>query len=61
MYLLRKAHDLYSNRPPKVLSVLFWETERASPWNAQGIDAIKSGIEHPLGIPCPFCLFLLLK
>jgi trafficking protein particle complex subunit 8 len=54
MYFLRKAHDLYRNRPRKVLSLSFWESEGVSPFDAQGIDAIMLGIEHPLGIP--FCV-----
>jgi hypothetical protein len=57
MYFLRKAHDLYSNRPHKVLSLLFWESEGVSPWTAQGIDAITSGIEHPLGISSLYLSF----
>lgn len=54
MYFLRKAHDLYKNRPRKVLSLSFWESEGVSPLDAQGIDAIMLGIEHPLGISLPY-------
>lgn len=50
MYFLRKAHDLYKNRPRKVLSLSFWESEEVSPLGTQEIDAIMMGIEHPLGI-----------
>jgi len=50
MYFLRKAHELYKNRPHKSLSPSFWESEGVSPVDAQGIDVIMSGIEHPLGM-----------
>lgn len=49
MYFLRKAHDLYKNRPRKILSLSFWESEEVSPLGTQEIDAIMMGIEHPLG------------
>ena len=51
MYFLRKAYDLYKDRPRKILSVSFWESEGVSPSDAQGSDAIMLGIEHTLGIP----------
>lgn len=50
MYFLRKAHDLYKNRPQKIISTSFWESEGMSSSDARGIDAIIMGIEHPLGI-----------
>lgn len=49
MYFLRRAHDLYKNRPQKSLSPSFWESEGTSPFDVQSIDAIMLGIEHPLG------------
>jgi hypothetical protein len=49
MYFLRRAHDLYKDRPQKSLSPSFWECEGKPPLAVQGIDAIMSGIEHPLG------------
>ncbi|THV07645.1 hypothetical protein K435DRAFT_825459 [Dendrothele bispora CBS 962.96] len=47
MYFLRRAHDLYKQRPPKELSPSFWESEGDE--KPQDVDAIVSGIEHPLG------------
>ncbi|KAG6911541.1 hypothetical protein DXG01_011843 [Tephrocybe rancida] len=49
MFFLRRAHELYSERPQKSLSPSFWESEGQSPLELHGIDAIMSGIEHPLG------------
>lgn len=49
MYFLRRAHELYKDRPQKPLSPSFWESEGKPPLDIQGIDAIMSGIEHPLG------------
>ncbi|KAF9462100.1 ER-golgi trafficking TRAPP I complex 85 kDa subunit-domain-containing protein [Collybia nuda] len=49
MYFLRRAHELYKDRPQKEVSPLFWEAEGKPPMDIQGIDAIMSGIEHPLG------------
>ncbi|KAG6819496.1 hypothetical protein H0H93_011310 [Arthromyces matolae] len=49
MFFLRRAHELYSNRPIKSLSPSFWESEGRSPLEMYGVDAIMSGIEHPLG------------
>ncbi|RDB28485.1 Transport protein particle subunit trs85-1 [Hypsizygus marmoreus] len=49
MFFLRRAHELYSSRPRKSLSPSFWESEGETPLDIQGIDAIVSGIEHPLG------------
>ncbi|KAF8078759.1 ER-golgi trafficking TRAPP I complex 85 kDa subunit-domain-containing protein [Lyophyllum atratum] len=43
MFFLRRAHEL------KFLSPSFWESEGQSPLEVHGIDAIMSGIEHPLG------------
>lgn len=50
MYFLRRAHELYKSQPQKALSPLFWESEGESPLGQHGIDAIMSGIEHPLGM-----------
>ncbi|KAG6862433.1 hypothetical protein C0995_011873 [Termitomyces sp. Mi166 len=49
MFFLRRAHELYNDRPQKSLSPSFWESEGQSPLEMHGIDAIMSGIEHPLG------------
>ncbi|KAG6818052.1 hypothetical protein H0H87_009207 [Tephrocybe sp. NHM501043] len=49
MFFLRQAHGLYSERPQKTLSPSFWESEGQSPFELHGMDAIMSGIEHPLG------------
>ncbi|KAG6841941.1 hypothetical protein C0991_005121 [Blastosporella zonata] len=49
MFFLRRAHELYNERPQKSLSPAFWESEGQSPFELHGIDAIMSGIEHPLG------------
>lgn len=49
MYFLRRAHELYKDRPQTQLSPSFWESEGKRPLDIQGIDAIMSGIEHPLG------------
>ncbi|KAJ3516458.1 hypothetical protein NLJ89_g1109 [Agrocybe chaxingu] len=49
MYFLRKAQELYHVRPPKELSPSFWDSEGKSPTDAQGLEDILSGIEHPLG------------
>jgi len=47
MYFLRRAHELYKQRPPKELSPSFWESEGDE--KPQEVDAVVSGIEHPLG------------
>ncbi|KAF5375128.1 hypothetical protein D9758_000414 [Tetrapyrgos nigripes] len=47
MYFLRRAHDLYRERPSKELSPSFWESEGDE--KSQQVDAVVSGIEHPLG------------
>ncbi|GLB36017.1 putative ER-Golgi trafficking TRAPP I complex 85 kDa subunit [Lyophyllum shimeji] len=49
MFFLRRAHELYKERPQKLLSPSFWDAEGQSPLDVHGIDAIMSGIEHPLG------------
>lgn len=49
MYFLRKAQELYSVRPTKELSPSFWEAEGKSATNAEGLEDIMSGLEHPLG------------
>ncbi|KAF5384925.1 hypothetical protein D9615_001402 [Tricholomella constricta] len=49
MFFLRRAHELYNDRPQKSLSPSFWESEGQSPFDIHGIDAIMSSIEHPLG------------
>ncbi|CAA7259922.1 unnamed protein product [Cyclocybe aegerita] len=49
MYFLRKAQELYHVRPPKELSPSFWDSEGKSSTDAQGLEDILSGIEHPLG------------
>ena len=49
MYFLRKAQELYSVRPTKELSPSFWASEGKSATNAEGLEDIMSGLEHPLG------------
>lgn len=49
MYFLRRAHDLYKNRPQKELSPSFWDAEGKMIPGSQQFDAIMSGIQHPLG------------
>ncbi|KAF7320299.1 hypothetical protein MKEN_00814700 [Mycena kentingensis (nom. inval.)] len=49
MHFLRKAHELYRRRPTKALSPLFWESEGDSPGPSVSLQAIASGLEHPLG------------
>ncbi|KAF8846247.1 hypothetical protein BDN67DRAFT_986591 [Paxillus ammoniavirescens] len=49
MYFLRRAHELFSNRPEKSLSPSFWDSEGKLPSDFSGFDAVMSGIEHPLG------------
>ncbi|KXN83896.1 hypothetical protein AN958_00976 [Leucoagaricus sp. SymC.cos] len=50
MHFLRKAQELYRDRPPKELSPSFWDAEGTSPSaETPWFDAIMSGIEHPLG------------
>ncbi|KAF9076140.1 ER-golgi trafficking TRAPP I complex 85 kDa subunit-domain-containing protein [Rhodocollybia butyracea] len=49
MYFLRKAHDLYRNRPKKELSPSFWDAEGKQFSDSHEFDAIIPGIQHPLG------------
>jgi len=49
MYFLRRAHALYKMKPVKNLSPSFWESEGLAETDREGLDAIMSGIEHPLG------------
>ncbi|KAK0464963.1 ER-golgi trafficking TRAPP I complex 85 kDa subunit-domain-containing protein [Desarmillaria tabescens] len=49
MYFLRKAHELYKVRRPKELSPSFWDSEGKSPSSTEGLNAMLSVIEHPLG------------
>ncbi|KNZ75648.1 hypothetical protein J132_02422 [Termitomyces sp. J132] len=49
MFFLRRAHELYNDRPQKSLSPSFWESEGQPPLETYGIDAIMSNIEHSLG------------
>jgi len=50
MYFLRRAHQLYKMKPVKHLSPSFWDSEGLAATD-EGLDAIVSGIEHPLGRP----------
>lgn len=49
MHFLRKAHELYTTKPQKLLSPSFWDSEYQSLDTASYFDAILSGIGHPLG------------
>ncbi|KIJ68594.1 hypothetical protein HYDPIDRAFT_125323 [Hydnomerulius pinastri MD-312] len=49
MYFLRRAHELFSDRPEKSLSPSFWDSEGKLASDFAGFDAVMSGIEHPLG------------
>ncbi|KAG9314249.1 ER-golgi trafficking TRAPP I complex 85 kDa subunit-domain-containing protein [Chiua virens] len=49
MFFLRKAHELFSNQPQKLLSPSFWDSEGHRSSQRIGFDAVLSGIEHPLG------------
>ncbi|KIK93997.1 hypothetical protein PAXRUDRAFT_480682 [Paxillus rubicundulus Ve08.2h10] len=49
MYFLRRAHELFSNRPEKSLSPSFWDSEGKLHSDFSGFDAVMSSIEHPLG------------
>ncbi|KAF9229138.1 hypothetical protein BS17DRAFT_742850 [Gyrodon lividus] len=49
MYFLRRAHELFSNRPEKLLSPSFWDSQGKLPSDFSGFDAVMSSIEHPLG------------
>ena len=48
MFFLRRAHQLYKMKPVKSLSPSFWDSQ-GSATTDEGLDAIISGIEHPLG------------
>lgn len=49
MYLLRRAHEILSDRPRKLLSPSFWESQGIIASQNAGFNAALSGVEHPLG------------
>lgn len=49
MHFLRNALHLYDNKIEKPLSPLFWDAQGISQLSDSGFDAIRGGIEHPLG------------
>ncbi|KAF9527818.1 ER-golgi trafficking TRAPP I complex 85 kDa subunit-domain-containing protein [Crepidotus variabilis] len=49
MYFLKKARELYTSQPAKELSPSFWQSEGKSSSDAEGLEDIISGLEHPLG------------
>ncbi|KAI6119835.1 ER-golgi trafficking TRAPP I complex 85 kDa subunit-domain-containing protein [Pisolithus croceorrhizus] len=49
MYLLRRAHEILSDRPRKLLSPSFWESQGTIASQNAGFNAALSGVEHPLG------------
>ncbi|KAJ8468953.1 hypothetical protein ONZ45_g17058 [Pleurotus djamor] len=49
MHFLRRAHDMYTSHPEKLLSPSFWDAEGKDPQSREGLASIMAGIEHPLG------------
>jgi hypothetical protein len=49
MFFLRRAHELYKVKPEKSLSPSFWDAEGPAASDREGLDAVVSSIEHPLG------------
>ncbi|KAI6031618.1 ER-golgi trafficking TRAPP I complex 85 kDa subunit-domain-containing protein [Pisolithus microcarpus] len=49
MYLLRRAHEILSDQPRKLLSPSFWESQGIIASQNVGFNAAVSGVEHPLG------------
>lgn len=49
MYLLRRAHEILSDQPRKLLSPSFWESQGIVASQNVGFNAAVSGVEHPLG------------
>lgn len=50
MYFLRRALELYADKPDKELSPSFWTSEGKSSMISEGLEDVQSGIEHPLGM-----------
>ncbi|KIO08413.1 hypothetical protein M404DRAFT_134508 [Pisolithus tinctorius Marx 270] len=49
MYFLRRAHEILSDKPRKLLSPSFWESQGIIASENVGFNAAVSGVEHPLG------------